>query len=75
MLDLTEAERPLLGAEGLLRSGLLLPPVPRHAGLGMDPVHHDVQVTMRPILVGDDEGLVIGEPEIREEPGGDLAHL
>ena len=72
---LMEAQGALFLAEDPLGRDPILPPVPRFAGLGVDAVHDEVDMRVRSIAVGDDKGLVLGEPQLVEEPIGDPFHL
>jgi hypothetical protein len=48
--------------------------LPDAAGAWVDPVDHQVEVRVVAVAVGDDHGLVLGEPEVGEEPVGHADH-
>jgi hypothetical protein len=59
-----QAECDLLLPERGHETRPVLPAVPREQGFGMNPVDHDVDVLVGFVPVGDDEGLMSGQPQV-----------
>ena len=69
-----EAERLLELAQALFDPGAVLPPLPRDPGLRVDAVHHEVDVLVGAVLMGHEQRLMLGEPQVREHPVSDGLH-
>jgi hypothetical protein len=59
-----KSERQLLDAQGGHESGPILPPVPSETCLGVNTVHHDMDVFVCGVLVGHDERLMTFQLEV-----------
>jgi hypothetical protein len=49
--------------------------IPREPSLRMHPVDHQMKVRVRPVLVLDEDRLVLAEAKVAEESFGDRSHL
>ena len=72
---LAEPELALELAQRPLNPRPVLPALPRHARLRVHPVHHDVHMGMRPVLVCNHQGLVVGQAQVPQDAVGHRLHL